>query len=224
MPRPASQTPTSIFNTLLPTTTLTRAPAHSTFPHMTSTISSIQLHPALEATLHILNADLPSAHFLTRHMSGPPAVEGMLLHGILHRAEGDFSNARAWTGDVRDACEGWVPKKRGEEKLEEEVLEQMKGGSIEKGESLVEFVYGEGSGEMEALIDDVEKFRGKKGGGEEEIEERIRKELGRVFEWCKRKFGEGAWMDASEAWVQPSDEVRSIGQDMVSGDKRWRKF
>ena len=32
-------------------------------------------------------------------------VEGMLLHGILHRVEADSGNARAWVGDVRDAVE-----------------------------------------------------------------------------------------------------------------------
>jgi hypothetical protein len=42
----------------------------------TARISGLQLHPTLEAALHLLNADLASAHFLVRHMQGPPAVEG----------------------------------------------------------------------------------------------------------------------------------------------------
>ncbi|KAI9870540.1 MAG: hypothetical protein M1830_004118 [Pleopsidium flavum] len=33
-------------------------------------------------------------------MQAAPAYEGMYLHGILHRIEGDYDNARAWYGDV----------------------------------------------------------------------------------------------------------------------------
>ena len=33
-------------------------------------------------------------------MQAAPAYEGMFLHGILHRIEGDYDNARAWYGDV----------------------------------------------------------------------------------------------------------------------------
>jgi hypothetical protein len=54
------------------------APPRATFPALTSSISALELHPTLEAALHLLNGDLPSAHFLVRHMQGPPAVEGML--------------------------------------------------------------------------------------------------------------------------------------------------
>lgn len=66
-------------------------------------IASLSVHPVLEAALHILNLDLPSAHFLLRHMQAPPAWEAMYLHGVLHRVEGDLANARAWYGDVRES-------------------------------------------------------------------------------------------------------------------------
>ena len=72
-----------------------------TDPSLTDAISSLYLHPALEAALHILNYDLPSAHFLLRHMETEPAYEAMYLHGILHRIEGDFENARAWYNDAK---------------------------------------------------------------------------------------------------------------------------
>ena len=36
-------------------------------------------------------------------MQAPPAFEGMFLHGILHRIEGDYDNARAWYGNVADS-------------------------------------------------------------------------------------------------------------------------
>ena len=65
-------------------------------PSLTGDIAALSLHPTLEAALHILNHDLPSAHFLVRHMQADPAFEGMFLHGILQRVEGDYDNARAW--------------------------------------------------------------------------------------------------------------------------------
>ncbi|KAK3933858.1 hypothetical protein QBC46DRAFT_430759 [Diplogelasinospora grovesii] len=72
-------------------------------PALTNAISDLLLHPTLEATLHILNGDLPSAHFLCRHMQNKPAFEGMYLHGILHRVEGDYRNAEAWYNDVHES-------------------------------------------------------------------------------------------------------------------------
>ncbi|KAI9884784.1 MAG: hypothetical protein M1823_003422 [Watsoniomyces obsoletus] len=70
--------------------------------NLSDPIASLSLHPALEVGLHLFNADLVSAHFLVRHMQAPPAYEGMFLHGILHRIEGDYDNARAW---YRGVCE-----------------------------------------------------------------------------------------------------------------------
>jgi hypothetical protein len=51
-------------------------PPAPTNPALTAAISQLQRHPTLEAAFHLLNADLASAHFLVRHMQGPPAVEG----------------------------------------------------------------------------------------------------------------------------------------------------
>jgi hypothetical protein len=176
----------------------------------------------------MLNSDLPSAHFLVRHMQAPPAVEGMLLHGILHRAEGDFDNSRAWIGDVKDACEGWKPKKREEgEKLDEEVFEKTRSPK-HSDETLFSYVYSNES-DANKLIDDVEAFRKDKNrrkekGGGEELEQRGRRELEKVLEWCKGKFGEGQWKDATKAWVKNSEEISKMSGDMVSGGKGYRKF
>ncbi|KAF2016418.1 hypothetical protein BU24DRAFT_481039 [Aaosphaeria arxii CBS 175.79] len=223
---------TSLLTHLLPHTTLLHAPSPSSpSAHLTSTISSLQLHPTLEAALHLANADLPSAHFLVRHMQAAPAVEGMLLHAILHRCEGDFANARAWLGDVGDVCAGWVAKKKGVERLGEDMMGRVKLEGEERG--LLGFVYGEGSEDGgERLVDDVEGFRerckGRKGREgekeEDEIEGRIRRELEMVVEWCRGKFGDGRWVDASSAWVRHGDEVRQVAEDMVSGNKGFRKF
>ncbi|KAJ4348805.1 uncharacterized protein N0V89_010183 [Didymosphaeria variabile] len=185
----------SLLETLVPSVHLTKPPPHATHPSLTPAISSLLLHPTLEATLHLLNTDLPSAHFLVRHMQAPPAIEGMLLHSVLHRSEGDMPNARAWASDVQDASDGWVPKHKGAQRLDFNVVQDMKGKAA-GGVRFLEFVYGKDKGAAQRLIDDVEKFR-KEGGqeGEAELEERIRVELGRVLEWCKKKFGEGSgWM------------------------------
>ncbi|KAL9028400.1 MAG: hypothetical protein Q9196_003224, partial [Gyalolechia fulgens] len=78
-------------------------PGHATSPSLTASIAALSLHPTLETAFHLLNADLPSAHFLVRHMQSPPAYEGMFLHGILHRIEGDYDNARAWYDNIKDS-------------------------------------------------------------------------------------------------------------------------
>ncbi|KAK0336451.1 hypothetical protein LTR02_012514 [Friedmanniomyces endolithicus] len=81
-------------------------PFPSPNPHsktLSHTIASLSVHPTLEALLHILNADLASAHFLCRHMQNEPAWEGMYIHGFLHRVEGDYRNADAWYGNVAES-------------------------------------------------------------------------------------------------------------------------
>ncbi|KAF2121270.1 hypothetical protein BDV96DRAFT_640666 [Lophiotrema nucula] len=212
----------SIVNALLPKGNLIYSQPSKSNPTVNAAISSLQLHPTLEAALHILNQDLPSAHFLVRKMEAPPAVEGMLLHSILHRIEGDFPNSRAWMSDVGDACEGWVPKRRGQETLSKGVKEGMMNKGVK--ESLVLFVYTSEEEPLQ-LIDDVEKIR--KGEGREkveEIEELARTELERVINWCRNKFGEGSWVDATEAYTKGGEEVQQIHEEMISGDKGWRKF
>lgn len=76
-------------------------PIHET--RLSHAISLLSLHPTLEALLHILNNDLPSAHFLCRHMQNAPAWEGMFIHGLLHRVEGDYRNAEAWYASVAES-------------------------------------------------------------------------------------------------------------------------
>ncbi|KAF2443348.1 hypothetical protein P171DRAFT_455336 [Karstenula rhodostoma CBS 690.94] len=214
----------SLLDTLLPTVHLTKPPPHPTHPSLTPVISSLLLHPTIEAALHLLNADLPSAHFLVRHMQAPPAIEGMLLHSILHRSEGDMPNARAWASDAMDASDGWVPKHKGAERLDFNTVQAMK-GKVAGGKRFAEFVYGGNKAGAERLIEDVERWRKEKGAeGEEELAARIQGELEKVLEWCRKKFGEGQWADARAAWVKHGEEVRKMGEDMVSGDKGFRDF
>jgi hypothetical protein len=77
-------------------------PSSAPLQSLAHAISSLFLHPSTEAALHLLNDDLISAHFLVRHMQAAPQFESMILHGILHRIEGDYENSRAWYRDVKE--------------------------------------------------------------------------------------------------------------------------
>lgn len=48
---------------------------------------------ALKALLHLWNDSLDAAHDLVQDMETPT---GSALHGIMHRREGDFANAKYW--------------------------------------------------------------------------------------------------------------------------------
>lgn len=49
--------------------------------------------PAWKAALHLWNDDLDAAHELVQELHSPT---GSVLHGIVHRREGDYDNARYW--------------------------------------------------------------------------------------------------------------------------------
>ncbi|KAI9778413.1 MAG: hypothetical protein M1835_004926 [Candelina submexicana] len=173
-------------------------PGKSHTPFLTPQIAALSLHPTLEAALHIFNHDLPSAHFLARHMQSAPAYEGMYLHGILHRIEGDYDNARAWYADVAQS----------------DVYRKAWGA--EKGEHKgIEFI-----GKIERL-----KKEGK--GDQGALEEESLREIKAVVEWCIEKFGTGTVVDATSApgaWVRPSEKIKKMGEDQVSGDAGARDF
>ncbi|KAI9669225.1 MAG: hypothetical protein M1817_004720 [Caeruleum heppii] len=167
-------------------------PGKSHSAALTASIAALSVHPTLEAALHILNADLPSAHFLVRHMQATPAHEGMYLHGILHRIEGDYDNARAWYGDVADSevfRKAWQSKK--------EALD---------------------------FVGRVEKLKKHGDGDRQALEGESRREIEAVVSWCIVQFGTQPYEDATEAWVQPSDKIKKMGQDQVSGDAGRRQF
>ncbi len=125
-------------------------------------------------------------------MQAPPAYEGMFLHGILHRIEGDYDNARAWYKNV----------------AESEVFRKV----WESEEKAREFI-----GKVERLVK-----RGE--GSKEDLERESLREINVVVEFCREKFGEGEVRDAREAWVKPGEEHKTMGEEMVSGGKGFRKF
>lgn len=161
---------------------------------LTDQISSLYVHPCLEAALHILNCDLPSAHFLCRHMQAAPEYEGMFLHGILHRIEGDYDNARAW---YRDVAESSVFKSIWEQPSEAydfiSRVEALKNG--EGGEGLM----------LELARRSVDEIKG-------------------VIKFCVDKYGEDTVQDASTSWSNPEGKLKELGQEMTSGSKGFRQF
>ncbi|RAL66355.1 hypothetical protein DID88_006024 [Monilinia fructigena] len=183
-------------------------------PNLTSEIASFQLHPTLETALHLLNLDLPSAHFLVRHMQSAPAFEGMYLHGILHRIEGDYDNARAWYSDIKESEIYTKLWGKGGQTWKEWQEEHKNGGGRESLDNGQKF------------LDTIQKFKETQGreGEKASLVEQSRGEIDGIIEWCASKFGTARMMDASSAWVRPSEEIRKMGKDQVSGDSGRRKF
>lgn len=173
-------------------------PASSPSKTEAHVISSLLVHPSLEAAFHILNDDLPSAHFLVRHMQAAPQYESMFLHGILHRIEGDYDNTRAWYNDVRDS----------------EVFRSVWGSNgLEKAKQFVR--------EIEILRKE------KKGRCDESdfrrLQQESKREIKDVIVFCEDKFGTDRIEDASLIWVQ-DEKSKSNGSNMVIGGEGWRQF
>jgi hypothetical protein len=170
-------------------------------------MANLSLHPTLEAALHILNLDLPSAHFLVRHMQCPPAWEGMFLHGILHRIEGDYDNARAWYGNVKES----------------EVFAYAWGKSRE---SSSKSVGGGGSGIDAALafVADVQSLKETGKGDRDELGSRSLDEIQAVVAFCAKRFGVQKVDDARSAWTRNEGDIGEKSQAMVIGGEGWREF
>jgi hypothetical protein len=171
-------------------------PGHAYNKSTTSDIASLQVHPSLEAALHLLNHDLPSAHFLVRKMEAPPAVEGMTVHAILHRIEGDYDNARAWYKDIANDEDGL------------KLLEKGAGGN---------------EGAL-AFVDEVEALNKKKSGDKQKLGHRSLDEIMAVVRQCEEKFGMEAWTDASSAFTKSPEKNQKMKESMVTGREGYRKF
>ena len=170
-------------------------PGKASEPKLTDQISSLYVHPCLEAALHILNSDLPSAHFLCRHMQAKPQYEGMFLHGILHRVEGDYDNARAWYRDVSATDvfnHVWPKPKEAFEFIDQ--VETFKGS------------------------------RSDMNSRKRKLEQTSVAEITGVIRFCVDKFGTKKIQDATKYWQQPDGELSELGKDMVTGSKGFRRF
>lgn len=134
-------------------------------------------------------------------MQSAPAFEGMFLHGILHRVEGDYDNARAWYGDVEES----------------EIYESVwgKGGEGEREQE---------NGRGKGFIDRIQKLVKEREGDEASLAEESRREIEGVIEFCKKKFGEGKVEDATGAWVKNSEKIQGIAEKQLVGGEGFRKF
>ena len=140
--------------------------------------------------------DLPSAHFLCRHMENRPAYEAMYLHGLLHRIEGDYRNAELWYADVSESeifASAW-PEERGG-------LEAAK-----------------------AFIQRVEQMRKKKVGNREDLVKESEREIEAMKEFLVQKFGTGVVEDATKVWVEKPEKSKEAAAKMVVGGEGWRQF
>jgi len=172
-------------------------PSPSPRPHdktLTDAISSLSVHPTLESLLHILNSDLPSAHFLCRHMQNRPAWEGMYIHGLLHRVEGDYRNAEAWYGDVAESeCFTFAwPGGLDDAKAFIQQVEKLRKEKVGEREQLE----GQSKREMDALVEWC-----KRQFGTEKVDDA-----------------------SKAAWVASSEKHREIASKMLVGGEGWRQF
>lgn len=174
-------------------------------PALGKDIANLSLHPTLEAALHILNLDLPSAHFLLRHMQSEPAWEGMFLHGILHRVEGDYDNARAWYRDVKDSdvfAYAWGRSSGSE--------------SSTSSDSGIDAAL--------AFIADIQSLKETGKGDRDELGSRSLDEIQAVVAFCAKRFGVQKLEDAREAWTRNEGKIKEKGQAMLVGGEGWREF
>ncbi|KAF4554024.1 Hypothetical protein D9617_5g069000 [Elsinoe fawcettii] len=250
-------------------------PGKSYDPKMTDRIASLYVHPTLEALLHILNLDLPSAHFLVRHMQAAPQIEGMYIHGLLHRIEGDYDNCRAWYADVctspaflsfyspgasvtsdpptsESQSKDQAPKASysnykdssfpsplqflsSSRDLEDD-LDDESHSSLQSGSNEPRILHTKAGGKLASqtsaryFISAIQKLRNTSTSSPEyaqrkaELEKASEAEIEALVKFCMDKYGSKQLKDATTVWVQPGEEHRAMGEEMVSGGEGWRKF
>ena len=209
-PTPQDHTFTTLYTHLTTTQPYPVLPPPSPYPSnpsLSNAIASLSIHPTLEALLHILNRDLSSAHFLVRHMEAKPAVEGMFVHGILHRVEGDYRNAEAWYGDVRESeCfrAVWPESEDGDGGGDAEGVGGLEGGL--------------------AFIRRVEEFRKEGSGSLEGLQRESGREFDALKDFLVERFGLERVEDATAVWVGKSEEGKKQHAGQVVGGEGWRQF
>ncbi|GAB7354838.1 hypothetical protein MBLNU459_g5218t1 [Dothideomycetes sp. NU459] len=201
-------------------------PAGPHDPALTDPIASLQLHPTLEALLHLLNRDLPSAHFLVRHMQAAPAHAAMYAHGLLHRLEGDYDNARAWYADVADSPvfrSVWGRATDADAADARAVAQREGKAKVPAQRAARDFLDA-----VEALVRRKKKGTAAAGGNGDDardaLERESRREIEALMDWCVAEFGTERVPDATAVWVRPSDEIKDIGNKMTTGGEGHRKF
>ncbi|TFK48154.1 hypothetical protein OE88DRAFT_549203 [Heliocybe sulcata] len=195
-------------------------------PRLQSAIADLRLHPLLEESLHLMNYSLVEPHFYLRKMQNSRG--GQHLHGILHRIEGDYENARTWyreaSGTETPAQD--VTRTEGQDVFvrfwsrQTRLLVDTDAEDIEDEAQLARAA-------GIAFIDQVEKMKKESKGQvfdaglgtleRQELEWISKAELNTVVEWAGSTFGwkdwgrgEGYAKDASDAYTGNTEEQREI--------------
>lgn len=130
-------------------------------------------------------------------MQAAPQYESMVLHGILHRIEGDYENARAWYRDAKDS-------------------EVFRAVWVEDGlGKAMDFLRRIKVLRKETKNEDISEVH--------QLQDGSKREIKTVLEFCEKKFGTQKVEDASAIWVQDEKSSRK-GSDMVIGGEGWRQF
>ncbi|KZT19862.1 hypothetical protein NEOLEDRAFT_1141489 [Neolentinus lepideus HHB14362 ss-1] len=173
-----------------------------------------------------MNYSLYAPHFILRKMQNSRG--GQHLHGILHRVEGDYENARIWyreaSGTETPPTE--VTNREGEDVFVEFWARQtqlLKDTDAEKIEDKAQ----RARAAAIAFVDRVEKMKEQSKGQvfeaglgtaeRKELEDISKAELNAIAEWAGKKFGWESWgegvggaKDASSAYTGNTQEQKEV--------------
>ncbi|KAI1617476.1 hypothetical protein EDD37DRAFT_222418 [Exophiala viscosa] len=216
---------TTVLSSLLPPSTPHIPLSLPVSPHKlhipAQNISSLQLHPVIESALHIINLDLPSAHFLLRHMQAQPAWEAMYLHGILHRIEGDMDNTRAWYGDVKDSeVFQTVWRDDNDDSKSDADTNPDETPALDRARSFLDKV----ESYKDSLLSKARASKSSPSVDVDTIASTSLSELRRFLSFCESKFGTDPVTDASSVWISMGDKHKDQAAQMITGGEGWREF
>lgn len=177
-------------------------------------------------------------------MQSPPKYEGMLLHALLHRTEGDLGNSRAWYSDVCGSevfeyvwsvhlDDGETEEGNTAQLVQPEAVKDDKQPTPEPGSE-------EARNSSKTLpvvvkfLDDIASLRSTSHkdrtasqdweAEREKLSAMSKQEVARILEWCERRFGTARWEDASSEFAGSAEKYKEIASKQVVGGEGWRKF
>lgn len=226
-------------------------PSPSSTPHLPSLtphIASLRLHPTLESLLHILNADLPSAHFLLRHMQSPDPPRPPTL-GSSYAAAASPTSPPTPAPPRATTPPADPPKAEGQllhallHRIELDTANARAWYADVAATAPVLFAHAWPAGlpSVDAFLARVQRVRGtapqlarhEQAAAEEEeavagevaaLRRESEREIRAVLGWCEERYGTGAWEDASGEWRGHGEKVAAMAQKMVVGGEGWRQF
>lgn len=102
-----------------------RAPNYELLPVAGKVVEKLAGKPTLQAAIWLYAEDLDGSHKISQTIM---SEEGSFLHGMMHRREGDFSNAKYWFSNA-----GSLPRQLGLDpfSLTDEVARHPRGNPIQ---------------------------------------------------------------------------------------------